>query len=468
MVSSKSNAVLFAVASYERELLKTLIMAQPAQAEDSAYLQGAFHTQFEVLWSRVNLLMRGTETRRIHSLVSFDPVIEGAFPALSRIESILDAGELTAQDVLGIRAELEPLLQPAHLLVTHAYTELGLTADHHARAWLKQSEWRLYGSFAGILLSSSALMLLLLRQIRTSERLLHASRMALERIAAQARVLKREMAERNRAEEEVRRLNSDLEQLVDERTAELRESQALLLRTERLAALGQVAATVSHELRNPLGTIRASLVSVRDKMAGGGEDLIRTLERIDRNVGRCDLIIDEMLDFSRTTSLRTERTSVDAWLAELLAEYEGMRKVSLVRELRAGVEAEIDPERLGRALVNVLDNAVQALSDGEWPKQPGLALAIVVRSVVVAGRLEFAVEDAGPGIPEALLPKVFEPLVSSKSFGVGLGLPNAQNILKQHGGDVELESREGEGTSVKLWLPLRAEAMQQERTVTAA
>jgi nitrogen-specific signal transduction histidine kinase len=87
---------------------------------------------------------------------------------------------------------------------------------------------------------------------------------------------------------------------------------------------------------------------------------------------------------------------------------------------------------------------------------------------VVAGRLEIAVEDAGPGIPEALLPKVFEPLVSSKSFGVGLGLPNAQNILKQHGGDVELESREGEGTSVKLWLPLRAEAMQQERTVTAA
>jgi signal transduction histidine kinase len=468
LAGSQANSVLFAVASFERELLKTLTMARPELAYAVNYFQETFRTQFEVFWSRINILNRGTESARIHSLRSFQSAADQTLSALARIESQLDAGIVSAEDVEAIRAELEALQGPVHALVVESYAELVVAADD-TRAQLKESEWLLYGSFAGILLSAFALVLLLLRQIRTSQHLILSSRKALSKIGAQARVLKQEMAERNRAEEEVRRLNRDLERLVDERTAELRESQAQLLRNERLAALGQVAATVSHELRNPLGTIRASIVAVRDKTASSAtQELTRTLNRIDRNVSRCDLIIDEMLDFSRSSALSIQTTNIDAWLGEVLTEFEGLRKVSLQRDLRAGVEAGIDRDRLHRALLNVLDNAVQALTDRDLPSPKQRRLEITVRSGVDGERLEIVVEDAGSGVPEAVLPKVFEPLVSAKSFGVGLGLPNARHILRQHGGDVELRSQEAEGTMVKLWFPIQAQPCSGERASSAA
>jgi len=458
LANSQANAVMFAVASFERELLKLLSMLRPLPDVGLDYYQrGEFRVQFEVFWSRLNVLTDGREAADIRQLRSFQPLLEQSLAALSEVEGILDR-RVTASDLDAIRQRLGVLLEPSHALVMDAYTQLALNADY-TRDQLVAVDWKLYGSSAGIVLSCLALLWLLFRQIRTSHRLLRSSEQALARLSAQADSLAREMVERSRAEAEVRRLNQDLERRVEERTAELRESQAQLVRKERLAALGEVAATVSHELRNPLGTIRASLEIVRSRVERASLHLGRTLDRIDRSIHRCDLIIEELLDYSRTGCQRLERTLIDVWLDELLTEYEITTKVAIERDLRSGLELRIDRERFTRALVNVLDNAVQANTDSEGSRAGGIG-GIRVGSAAADGRLEISIMDHGVGIPDALLPRVFEPLVSSKSFGVGLGLPTARNILRQHGGDLELNSHSGNGTVVRLWVPLAASQSQ--------
>ncbi|MDP6389965.1 MAG: PAS domain S-box protein, partial [Alphaproteobacteria bacterium] len=122
-----------------------------------------------------------------------------------------------------------------------------------------------------------------------------------------------DVTDRKRAEQEIGRLNESLERRVEERTQELRAAQAELVRNERLAMLGQLSATVSHELRNPLGTIRASTFSLGQKVRDKGLDVERPLQRIERNVERCSLIIDEMLEFARFREPERALVKVDDW-----------------------------------------------------------------------------------------------------------------------------------------------------------
>lgn len=231
---------------------------------------------------------------------------------------------------------------------------------------------------------------------------------------------------------------------------QLRAAQDDLLRKERLAALGQITATVSHELRNPLGTIRTSIFGVRERTRGLG--LERALDRIDRSITRCDEIIADLLEFTRTRELAREATAFDGWLDGVLDEQHIPDGVALRRDLGAGVELDIDPERLRRAVINLIDNACQAVTDGA--ADGGRERVVAIETRAADGRLELAVADTGPGIPADVLPKVFEPLFSTRSFCVGLGLPTVRQIVEQHGGGIDITSEEGRGTRAVLWLPL--------------
>jgi signal transduction histidine kinase len=121
-------------------------------------------------------------------------------------------------------------------------------------------------------------------------------------------------------------------------------------------------------------------------------------------------------------------------------------------QLASGVTVAADPERLRRALINVISNALQAMEENRGAVQ---SLEITTRTS--AGRCEIMVRDSGPGIPEELRERIFEPLFSTKNFGVGLGVPIIKNIMEDHGGGVSYASQVGEGTTVTLWLPLPAE-----------
>lgn len=269
-----------------------------------------------------------------------------------------------------------------------------------------------------------------------------------------------DITERKLAEAELVRYREHLEEIVAERSRELQMAQGRLVRQERLATLGQLTATVSHELRNPLGAIRSSLYMARKKLGEQVDVRVdEALQRVDRNVSRCDHIIDELLDFTRIKVLEKSIIDVNSWLQELVLE------LSLPAAITVNVDFDqtlgvvgFDGNRLRRAVINVIDNACQALLvDGSVNRYlAGACVEVTTRSR--PRRVEITICDNGPGIPSAVVHQIFEPLFSTKGFGVGLGMPTVKQIMEQHHGGVEVISTPGDGARVTLWLPVGGDA----------
>lgn len=282
---------------------------------------------------------------------------------------------------------------------------------------------------------------------------------ALSRVVAD---LERSQAELQAANEAVGRLNEDLEERIDERTAALRAAQDELLRNERLATLGQLTGTVSHELRNPLAAIRNSVFLLGEKIEGKGLGVERLLERTERNVGRCNRIVSELLDYTRTKSLQLKSATLDLWLKEVLEEQKVPQRIRVSQEMQApSLKLGFDPDRLRRAVINVFDNACQAMTEAAKVADPGGEQLLTVRTRACDDRAEMCFIDSGLGMTPEVLEKIFEPLYSTKGFGVGLGMPTVKQIMEQHGGGIEISSEPGQGTTVVLWLP-RDSAKQAE------
>jgi signal transduction histidine kinase len=227
-----------------------------------------------------------------------------------------------------------------------------------------------------------------------------------------------------------------------------------LVRTERLSTLGQLTATVAHELRNPLSAIRNTYYVMKEGAGRKETNFDRQLDRMERSIGRCDRIISDLLDYSRLRTLNLAPVVFDPWIEDVLGDQHLPAEVSLVKQLGASGETiGVDVDRMRQVVNNLVENAAQAMHgmDAKRPSQ------IVVSTVMTAQGFEFAVTDTGPGIPAAILPKVFDPLFSTKSFGTGLGLSVVRQIVEQHGGTVTITSDPETGTRVAIRLPQRAD-----------
>ncbi len=283
---------------------------------------------------------------------------------------------------------------------------------------------------------------------------------ALEVFKNDAVEIKKLLVERQETQAQLENLNQNLELRVDTRTAELRAAQEALVRKERLAALGQLTGTVSHELRNPLGAMRTSVAAIKTLAPPDLPLLQRSVAVIDRSITRCDNIIGDLLDYSRVRPLERSPTEIDDWLSQLLDEHALPEGILLLRELDSGAEVEIDRDRLPRAMTNLIDNACQAMINGAANLNGTRHKVLTVVARQAAGRLEIEVSDQGLGIPREDLERIFEPLYSTKSFGVGLGLPLVKRVAEQHGGGIEVRSEPGQGASFTLWLPLETTIRQ--------
>jgi len=253
------------------------------------------------------------------------------------------------------------------------------------------------------------------------------------------------------AQKELSKYRDFLEESVRERTQELETAHNELIRRERLGTLGQLTATVSQELRNPLGTLSSSLHAIAIKAEIGGVESGATMARAQRSMSRCDNIIEELLDYTRVHDLELVSTDVDKWCAEVLDDFSVPNEIIVTRELRSGTTIAMEPERMRRCLTNILNNACQAMSDNTVSL---LEKRLDIRTNIDNTRVEIQISDTGSGFDEDIHKKVFEPLYSSKIYGVGLGLPIVKQIMQQHRGGIENSSSIGIGTCVKLWLPI--------------
>lgn len=266
----------------------------------------------------------------------------------------------------------------------------------------------------------------------------------------------RDISERKKVDAELDKYRGQLEKLVEERTRELRDTQDELVRKGRLATLGQLTATVSHELRNPLGAMRPSLFIIEKKTAAlNDEKLNMAVERVERNIARCDRIIDELLDFTRITDLDVMPVEFDAWISGLVNEQMISPDIHLIIELGLGnTTVPLDPSRFRRAFINVFENAAQALLKTDNSDEVIKNASLTVKTVKDNDRVTLSIIDNGYGIPDDVMERIFEPLFSTKGFGVGLGMPTVKQIMEQHKGDIEIASEQSKGSTVSLWLPL--------------
>ncbi|MBL8955013.1 MAG: histidine kinase [Myxococcaceae bacterium] len=241
--------------------------------------------------------------------------------------------------------------------------------------------------------------------------------------------------------------------LVFDDVSEVRSLESQLLRAEKLATIGVLAAGLAHEIGTPLGIVRARAEYVHGKL-GAGHDQARGLQVIIDQIDRVTRTIRQMLDFSRVRPAAVRPVAlaqVATWLQEVVR-YEAQRRhVALSVEVATGLpDVSADPDQLQQVLLNLVMNACDACREGGH----------VTVKARVAGEAwpsaELAVEDDGCGIPEEQLQGVFDPFFTTKKGGqgTGLGLTVAAQIVRNHGGRIELKSEVGKGTRVAVLWPL--------------
>lgn len=263
-----------------------------------------------------------------------------------------------------------------------------------------------------------------------------------------------DITERKKIDNELQDYRHKLEVLVSQRTEALKTAQEELINSERLATLGKLTATVSHELRNPLAAMRPSLYIIEKTSNKNDNTAIKAIERIDRNISRCDNIIDELLDYTKISKFDFEPTLLDHWLDTLLNEQNLPDGISIVKELGLNdAEITFDGERLRRAIINVVENACHSMLDDNKQILTDRVSQLHIKTQAVEQKIKIIISDTGCGMPEEVQNKVFEPLFSTKGFGVGLGMPTVKKIMQQHNGGIEIKSQQGIGTQVTLWFP---------------
>jgi PAS domain S-box-containing protein len=263
-----------------------------------------------------------------------------------------------------------------------------------------------------------------------------------------------ENTELKRINEEILRLNQELAINMQR----LKDAQDALVKKGRMEQMGQLTATIAHELRNPLGAVRTSVFLMERKLKDKGMGVEPQLQRINNGVSRCDNIITQLLDFSRSKQLECKPDDLDAWLAALIEE-EAKRLPAIVSlDCVLGLDGKLVPfdgARLQRAIVNLLSNASEALvGNGDKIMEGAAAEPLIsISTKLVGSMVEISVHDNGPGIAADLIDKIREPLFTTKSFGTGLGVPAIEQIASQHGGTLSITSEVGAGATFTLHLP---------------
>ena len=249
------------------------------------------------------------------------------------------------------------------------------------------------------------------------------------------------------AEENMKEYSERLEEVVEERTRELREAQEQLVRRERLAVLGQLAGGIGHELRNPLGAIKNAAYFLNMVLEDPEPDVKESLEILEKEVATSEMIIGSLLDFARPKPPMRRKVDINEVVREALSRITAPEIVEVTSQLDRTLSVILaDPVQLGQVFRNLILNAIQAMPEGGQ---------LTVKSKL-AGPEWVAVSfaDTGVGIPEKNMGKLFEPLFTTKAKGIGLGLAVSKAFVEAHGGSIEVQSEAGKGSTLSVKLPI--------------
>jgi two-component system NtrC family sensor kinase len=253
-----------------------------------------------------------------------------------------------------------------------------------------------------------------------------------------------------KANEKLVQWGKTLEKRVKERTRELQEMQDSLVRSEKLASLGKMAAGVAHEINNPLTSILINTHLVLEKMEKDS-NVRENLDLIADETSRCSEIVKGLLEFSHQNPPEKEYADVNDILnlsVDILKNHVTFQNIKIKKKLDVDLaQIPIDSNKIKQVFLNLMLNAAEAMPDGG-------SLAIISRPSENRKYIEIEFTDTGLGIPEENINKLFDPFFTTKAGGTGLGLAVSYGIIEQHKGKIEVKSREGQGSTFIIRLPI--------------
>ena len=259
--------------------------------------------------------------------------------------------------------------------------------------------------------------------------------------------LYKDVTERKQMERKLQEYSEHLEELVEKRTRQLKEAQEQLLKSERLAAIGEIAAMVGHDLRNPLTSIAGATyylkTKLEQKMDKTAKDMV---ELIEKDIKYSDKIISDLLRYSREIHLELTETTPKSITKHALTSIKVPKNIRISNLTDNKPKIKIDAQKMNRVLVNITKNAIDAMPKGG---------KLTITSKKTNGKLEITFTDTGRGMQKDIFEKIWTPLFTTKAKGMGLGLPICKRIVEAHGGDISVESIVGKGTTFTVTIPIK-------------
>jgi len=252
--------------------------------------------------------------------------------------------------------------------------------------------------------------------------------------------------------QELKTFSQQMEEKIQKTTADLKKTEAQLIRSEKLASLGELAAGIAHEIRNPLTSINILIHSMAESLSS--ENIRREdLRVIEEEIERINEIIDQFLKFGKPSPPLFEKTHVVSILEEtlqLLRLQIEKQKIHVEREYQLLPAVVLDREQMKQVILNLVMNALQAMPEGG-------RLWLSVQTSAEGRWIQIGIRDSGTGIPPKNMDRLFDPFFSTREGGIGLGLPIAHRIIDQHHGRIEVASTPQGGTLFALYLPVEQE-----------
>jgi signal transduction histidine kinase len=272
---------------------------------------------------------------------------------------------------------------------------------------------------------------------------------------ARAVETKRLTDEKRRLEQEIKRYAEELEMRVDERTAELVATHQRLVHQERVAALGRAAAEVAHEVKNPLAGLLLYSLHLRDMLEKPSPE-VALVDKIVDTINHLNRRIEHILGFARPLSLTAHSGNLNQIINDILELLRSQVTANKI-EVRLSLYEQnaswmIDESSMRGALMNLIVNAIEAMPEGG---------TLSIDSKWTEETLQLEIADTGGGIADDQIKKIFEPFYTTKEQGLGLGMPYAKKIIEEHGGSVSLNTKSGEGTTIRITLPANREEVER-------